>query len=63
MNTFWEERYLDEGRIWGDNPSSTAVYAIDLFKKAGVLEVLCPRAGYGRNTGAFAPAGQPSLPS
>jgi len=57
MNTFWEERYLDEGRIWGDNPSSTAVYAIDLFKKAGVRQVLVPGSGYGRNAEAFAREG------
>lgn len=57
MNTFWEERYRDEGRIWGDTPSSTAAYAIELFKKAGVRDVLVPGSGYGRNTEAFARAG------
>ncbi|WP_321506181.1 methyltransferase domain-containing protein [uncultured Methanoregula sp.] len=57
MNTFWEERFLDEGKIWGDNPSRTAVYAIELFKKAGVREVLIPGSGYGRNAEAFARAG------
>jgi len=57
MNTFWEERFREEGRIWGDNPSPTALCAIDLFKKAGVREVLVPGSGYGRNAGAFARAG------
>jgi SAM-dependent methyltransferase len=57
MNTFWEERFFKEGRIWGDTPSRTAVYAIDLFKKAGVHKVLVPGSGYGRNAGAFAREG------
>jgi len=57
MNTFWEERFCDEGRIWGDTPSRTALYAIKLFKKAGVHEVLIPGSGYGRNAEAFARAG------
>jgi len=57
VNTFWEERFREEGRIWGDTPSRTAVYAIDLFKKAGVREVLVPGSGYGRNAEAFAREG------
>ncbi len=57
MNTFWEERFCDEGRIWGDTASRTALYAIKLFKKAGVHEVLIPGSGYGRNAEAFARAG------
>jgi SAM-dependent methyltransferase len=57
MNSFWEERFHDEGRIWGDSPSRTAVYAIDLFKKTGVHDVLIPGSGYGRNADAFSRAG------
>jgi len=57
VNTFWEERFCEEGKIWGDTPSRTATYAIDRFKKAGVHEVLVPGSGYGRNTGAFTRAG------
>ena len=57
MNTFWEERFSDEGRIWGDTPSRTVSYAIDRFKKAGVHDVLVPGSGYGRNAAAFARAG------
>jgi SAM-dependent methyltransferase len=57
MNTFWEERFSQEGKIWGDTPSLTAVYAIDLFKKAGVHRVLVPGSGYGRNAEAFAREG------
>lgn len=57
MNTFWEERFRNEGKIWGDTPSRTALHAIGLFKKAGVRTVLIPGSGYGRNAGAFHRAG------
>ncbi|MEI6293063.1 MAG: class I SAM-dependent methyltransferase [Methanomicrobiales archaeon] len=57
MNTFWEERFSDEGRIWGDTPSRSAEHAIGLFKNAGVHVVLVPGSGYGRNAVAFARAG------
>jgi len=57
MNAFWEERYREEGKIWGDTPSRTARYAIGLFKKNGVHSVLVPGSGYGRNARAFARAG------
>ena len=57
MNNFWEERFREEGRIWGDTPSRTAEYAIDLFRKAGVHDVLVPGSGYGRNAEAFARTG------
>lgn len=57
MNTFWEERFLEEGRIWGDTPSRTVEYATVLFKNAGVTELLVPGSGYGRNAEEFARAG------
>ncbi len=57
MNNFWEERFYEEGKIWGDSPSLTAVYAIELFKKTVVHKVLIPGSGYGRNAEAFARVG------
>jgi len=57
MSTFWEERFREEGKIWGDEPSRTAAHAIDLFRRAGVHSVLIPGSGYGRNAEAFARAG------
>ncbi|MEI6841009.1 MAG: class I SAM-dependent methyltransferase, partial [Methanomicrobiales archaeon] len=57
MNTFWEERFSDEGRIWGTTPSRTSEYAVQLFNKAGVQCVLVPGSGYGRNAVAFVRAG------
>ena len=43
MNTFWEERFAEEGRIWGDTPSKTVEFATGLFKSAGVQEDPCYR--------------------
>ena len=57
MNTFWEERFREEGRIWGDSPSPTTTGAIELFRNAGGHNVLVPGSGYGRNADAFARAG------
>lgn len=57
VNTFWEERYRQEGKIWGDSPSRTALYAIELFLKTGVRKVLVPGSGYGRNAVGFTQAG------
>jgi SAM-dependent methyltransferase len=53
MNEYWETRFQAEGKIWGDAPSRTAVYALELFRKAGVKTALVPGSGYGRNTKLF----------
>jgi SAM-dependent methyltransferase len=57
MNEYWEERFLAEGRIWGNTPSRTAAHALELFRRYGVRTVLVPGAGYGRNTRLFTEAG------
>ena len=57
MSTFWEERFREEGRIWGTSPSRTATSAIDRFKTAMVHTVLVPGSGYGRNTKLFSASG------
>jgi SAM-dependent methyltransferase len=57
MNEYWEQRYQTEGKIWGDSPSCTAVYALELFKKNGVKKLLVPGSGYGRNTRLFSASG------
>jgi SAM-dependent methyltransferase len=53
MSLFWEDRYRVEGKIWGDTPSRTAVYACELFRRAHVNSVLIPGSGYGRNARFF----------
>ncbi|MBY9004183.1 MAG: methyltransferase domain-containing protein [Candidatus Lokiarchaeota archaeon] len=50
---YWEKRFLDGGKIWGTEPSQTAKYALELFKKHGLHKILVPGAGYGRNTKLF----------
>jgi SAM-dependent methyltransferase len=57
MNNFWEDRFFEEGKIWGDCPSTTATYACELFNRAHVHHVLIPGSGYGRNAMAFYSAG------
>ncbi len=57
MNEYWEARFQADGKIWGDAPSRTAVYALELFRKAGVRTILVPGSGYGRNTKLFSTSG------
>jgi SAM-dependent methyltransferase len=57
VNNFWEERFREEGKIWGDTPSRSVACAIGLFNKNGVGSVLVPGSGYGRNAESFARAG------
>jgi SAM-dependent methyltransferase len=57
MSTFWEGRYREEGKIWGDTPSRTAIYACEFFRKANAQNILVPGSGYGRNAGAFSAQG------
>lgn len=57
MHSYWQERYLQGGRIWGDKPSPTAALAADLFQRHEVQRVLVPGAGYGRNAALLTQAG------
>lgn len=57
MNGYWEARFTKEGKIWGDSPSRTATYALELFQEHDVKRILVPGAGYGRNTKLFSSAG------
>ncbi|NVM20013.1 MAG: class I SAM-dependent methyltransferase [Candidatus Lokiarchaeota archaeon] len=54
---YWDERFLEGGKIWGEGPSKTAIYALELFKKHDLNKILVPGAGYGRNTKLFSDAG------
>lgn len=53
---YWEKRFLEGGKIWGDKPSNTAIYTLKLFKKYELNKILVPGAGYGRNTKLFTEA-------
>ena len=53
MKEYWQERYLKDGKIWGNAPSKTAEYALKLFREKNVKKILVPGAGYGRNSRLF----------
>jgi SAM-dependent methyltransferase len=50
---YWDKRFLDGGKIWGDKPSKSAYHAIKLFKEHNVKKILIPGSGYGRNSKLF----------
>jgi SAM-dependent methyltransferase len=50
---FWEKRFNEEGKVWGELPSKSAYHALELFRKHGVKSILVPGSGYGRNTRLF----------
>jgi SAM-dependent methyltransferase len=50
---YWESRYNEEGKIWGESPSQSAHTALKLFLANNVKTVLVPGSGYGRNTKLF----------
>lgn len=54
---YWDDRFRKEGRIWGTEPSLTAGRAGVLFASYGVVSVLVPGSGYGRNSGFLARSG------
>jgi SAM-dependent methyltransferase len=57
MESYWDKRFRNEGHIWGDIPSRSAVYALELFQRYPVKNILVPGSGYGRHTKLFSEAG------
>ncbi len=57
MREYWDRRFTAEGKIWGETPSRSALYALEMFRREGLCEVLVPGSGYGRNSRLFAEAG------
>jgi SAM-dependent methyltransferase len=54
---YWDKRFQDEGRLWGDSHSRTAEYALELFHRHKVSKILIPGSGYGRNSRFFSASG------
>ncbi len=54
---YWESRFNEEGKIWGESPSNSAHYAMKLFLMHNVMTVLVSGSGYGRNTKLFSSSG------
>jgi SAM-dependent methyltransferase len=57
VKDYWDKRFKDEGKIWGELPSRTTQYALELFRGANVKSVLIPGSGYGRHTKFFSTCG------
>lgn len=49
---YWDKLFKD-GTIWGTEPSNSAYWTADFFRKNGVSSVLIPGIGYGRNIFPF----------
>ena len=54
---YWEQRFGEEGMIWGETPSKTACYALEIFSSHEIRSILVPGSGYGRNTKLFSSSG------
>lgn len=50
---YWNTRYLEGEKIWGDKPSKSAEIALKYFETRKIKKILVPGAGYGRNTKLF----------
>jgi SAM-dependent methyltransferase len=50
---YWNTRYLEGEKIWGDRPSKSAEIALKYFETRKINKILVPGAGYGRNTKIF----------
>ncbi len=57
MKDFWNNRFKEEGKIWGEEPSSITTVANGLFKEKKVKNLLIPGCSYGRNADFFAADG------
>ncbi len=53
VSNYWNERFKNEGMIWGREPSPTARHAKYFFEIHNIQTVLFPGSGYGRNTKAL----------
>lgn len=51
--SYWESRFSKEGKIWGDEPSKSALYCLELFRNYNIEKMLVPGSGYGRHTKFF----------
>jgi SAM-dependent methyltransferase len=54
---YWDDTYRAHPQMYGDQPSSAAVYAAGVFKRAGATDILELGAGHGRDAVYFASEG------
>ena len=53
MTEFWETSFRDKQEMWGWEPADSAIRTLELFKKNGLIKILIPGFGYGRNAKIF----------
>jgi SAM-dependent methyltransferase len=53
MKDYWNRRFKDEGMIWSDKPSMSALSANEKFKNHSIENILILGIGYGRNARPF----------
>lgn len=53
MTDYWESKFRVGGPIWSFEPSDSAMISVEEFKKKGLINILIPGIGYGRNARLF----------
>jgi predicted SAM-dependent methyltransferase len=53
MTNYWESKFRVGGAIWSFEPSDSAMISVEEFKKKGLINILIPGIGYGRNARLF----------
>ncbi|WP_426445460.1 class I SAM-dependent methyltransferase [Paenibacillus sp. S-38] len=53
MTEFWESSFIENQRMWGFEPSDSAILTKDFFLEKKVKDILIPGIGYGRNAKVF----------
>lgn len=53
MSEFWEAAFQDKQRMWGEEPTPSAIEVSEVFKQSGLRKILIPGFGYGRNARPF----------
>ena len=57
MTEFWESNFQDKQAMWGFEPADSATATANLFKEKGLIKILIPGFGYGRNAKPFTERG------
>lgn len=53
MSNFWEESFKQKKEMWGAEACHSANLTAELFSKNGLVNILIPGIGYGRNAQPF----------
>src|SRR6185436_11557445 len=53
MSEFWEGAFQEKKMMWGEEPTTLAVEASEIFEQLGFRKILIPGFGYGRNARPF----------